>query len=209
MFNILKVMNRDFQIVKKQYLLLMVTSILLFTLLEVVAFTQLTSYKLLLFSFTFFLTLQAHFTNMKFDMVGVTIPTKRSTYVIALYFIFFILMVIAPFVIGGLNVLLIHFGKLPIKHLITIEMGLDSIYVNILVLAVNLPLYFKLGDFRKSTLYTVLFYFAFLALIFTLKYFGVAFKLGDSYSIFNTIFMLCLYLGSMFLAIKLYNRREF
>jgi len=209
MTNILKVMDNNYQIVKRQYLLIMVTSILLFTLFEVVAFTMLTSYKIHLFSFTFFLTMQANFTNMKFDMVGVTIPTKRSTYVIALYLIFFILMVIAPFAIGGLNGLLIHFGKLQLKHVITLEMGLGSIYTNIMVLAVNLPLYFKLGDFRKSTFYTVLFYFAFLALLFSLKHFGIAFNLRDTYTFSDTILMLCLYLGSMLVAIKLYNRREF
>lgn len=210
MNNILKVMHRDFRIVQKQYLLMMLGFITVMTLLEIFASSDFTSQKMFWFSFIYFLTMQAQYTNTKFDNISLSLPINRSENVLSLYSSFFILFSCSPFIVGGLNKILYIYGLMPEANLITFKMGFSNFSSNVIVLGAFLPLYFKFGDFRKAITTLLLIFIPFLVIAMILKKSDIVILPDLNPSSFIIIIgFIVLYCISMLISIKFYNKREF
>jgi len=210
MNNILKVMHRDFRIVQKQYLLMLISFMIVFTLLEIYLSKDFTTMKLLWFSFIYFLTMQSQYTNLKFDNVSLSLPINRSDNVIALYLSFFFLFSFAGLAIGGLNNILYNLNLIQVDRLVTFDMALSNFSSNIFVLSVMFPLYFKFGDFRKAILYSLIFFIPSLVIsgMIDKGYFAFLNSFNPS-SILTISSLTILYFFSMLSAIMFYDKREF
>lgn len=210
MTRVLKIMHRDFKIVQKQYLLMTIALIIVFTLLDILSNSNNASMKMFWLSFTYFITMQAQYTNSKYDNISLSLPIKRYENVMSLYFSFFILFSSSPFIIGGLNKILYIYGLMPEANLINTAMGLTNFSSNVIVLGAFLPLYFKFGDFRKAITTLLLILVPFIVIAMILKKSDIVLLPNIQPSVFLIITgFIVLYFISMMISIKFYNKREF
>lgn len=208
MNNILKVMLRDFMIVKDKYLLLITLSFIVLTLIDIFLAHDFTGYKLLLGALMFLMTLFQVEGEAKFDKIQLVLPVRRSTIVISRYLMVFGLTIISGVVVTIIHSMLIYFNLLPISHAITLSRWIDFILSSTLLFGVFLTMYYKIGNYKDSIPYSVMIILPILVLGTYLEQ-SMKVSLSITSQIGLIVGLVIAYFASMLLAIQFYNKREF
>jgi len=208
--NVFNIILRDFNIIKKQYLLAIIGLITVLTIAEIFIGREFNNLKLLWVSFFYFILMQSNYRLAKFENIGLSLLIKRSDNVVASFLSYFILFSISGFIISGLNRFLYNLGFLTEINLITWEMGISNFISNIILIGVFLPVMYKAGDYMKAM------WISLLIVSPTLLSYDYMVKCGNKFSPnFNLSpylligFLVLAYFSSMLLAIQFYNKREF
>lgn len=206
--DVTKIMLRDFMIVKDKYILMITLSFIVLTLIDIFLAHDFTGFKLLLGVLMFLMTLFQVEGEAKFDKIQLGLPVRRSTIVIARYFMVVVLTIISGVVVTIIHHILINFNLLPVSHAITFKIWVEFILSSTLLFGVFLAMYYKMDNYKDSIPYSVMILLPILVLV---TYLDSSMKLGWSIpaQIVLVAGLVIAYLGSMLLAIKFYEKREF
>jgi len=206
--NVIKIMLRDFMIVKDKYLLMTTLSFVVLTLIDIFLAHDFTGYKLLLGALMFLMTIIQVEGEARFDIIELGLPVRRSTIVIARYLMVVVLTIISGVVVTIIHNILINYNLLPIYHAITLKIWVEFVVSSALLFGVFLTMYYKMANYKDSMPYSVM-------IILPIAVLGTFLErsMKVSWSITAQIALIvCLviaYFASMLLAIKFHNQREF